>query len=243
MIFLKKRTLWAGAFCFCAGIGLSLLLTGLFAAPHRPVFAAAGGAPVVWIIDPGHGGEDGGAVSPDGIAESGINLDVSLRLNELLRLTGQQTLMTRREDLSVCDDGLSTIRARKASDIRNRTALVNETPNGVLVSIHQNSLPSSPETHGAQAFWNNTQGGETLASFVQDTLNSAINTERPKHPRQIPKTVYLMNHIAAPAVLVECGFLSNAAETTQLTNPDYQTKLAVAITAGCLCATAGEDQP
>jgi len=237
MILIRKRALWALALCACSVLGLaSVLWVGL---ADRPVFAPAEGTPVVWVIDPGHGGEDGGAVAASGVQESRINLEVSLRLQEVLRFAGQRTLMTRKEDLSVCDDGLPTIRARKASDIRNRVTLVNETAGAVLVSIHQNSLPSSPETHGAQAFWN--AEGELLAGRVQEQLNAVINTHRAKEPRQIPKTIYLMNHVTAPAILVECGFLSNAAETALLMEPDYQTKLAAVIAAGCL--GAGEETP
>ena len=239
MILIRKRALWALALCGCSVLGMaSVLWAGL---TTQPVFAPAERSPVVWIIDPGHGGEDGGAVSESGVQESGINLAVSLRLREILRFTGQQTRMTREADVSICDEGLPSIRARKASDIRNRVTLVNETPGAVLVSIHQNSLPASPETHGAQAFWNTQTGGEALAGAVQEVLNITINTHRAKNPRQIPQTIYLMNHVTAPAILVECGFLSNPAETALLGSPDYQTKLAAVIAAGCL--RAGEETP
>ena len=237
MILIRKRALLTLALCGCSVLGMaSVLWAGLAA---EPVFAPVERTPVVWVIDPGHGGEDGGAVSESGLQESGVNLEVSLRLREILRFSGQQTRMTRDGDVSVCDEGLPTIRARKASDIRNRVTLVNETAGAVLVSIHQNSLPSSPETHGAQAFWN--AEGETLAGRVQEQLNAVINTHRAKEPRQIPKTIYLMNHVTVPAILVECGFLSNAAETALLMEPDYQTKLAAVIAAGCL--GAGEETP
>jgi len=243
MILLKKRTLWIVAFCACTALGLGSVLWAGLTLPTQPVFAPEDGTPVVWILDPGHGGEDGGAVSKDGVSESRINLEVALRLRELLCLMGQSVLMTREADISVCDEGLSTIRARKASDIRNRTALVNATAGGVLVSIHQNSLPSSPETRGAQVFRNRQEGGEPLAEAVQDTLNQTINAGKPKSFREIPKTIYLMNHVTAPAILVECGFLSNEEETKLLMEPDYQTKLATIVAAGCLRALAGEDTP
>jgi len=237
MILIRKRALLTLALCGCSVLGMaSVLWAGLAA---EPVFAPVERTPVVWVIDPGHGGEDGGAVSESGLQESGVNLEVSLRLREILRFSGQQTRMTRDGDVSVCDEGLPTIRARKASDIRNRVALVNETPGAILVRIHQNSSPSSPETHGAQAFWNSE--GEALAETVQEALNSVVNTHRAKEPRKIPKTIYLMNHVTVPAILVECGFLSNAAETALLMEPDYQTKLAAVIAAGCL--GAGEETP
>ena len=240
MILVIRKRMVAGFALFCCFLAAfsALLWTGL--GPEQAVFASqTDGSSVTFVVDPGHGGEDGGAVSADGVTESQLNLDVALRLNDLLRFTGQKTTMIRTEDAAICDEGLDTIRARKASDIRNRVALVNETPGAILVSIHQNSLPSSPETHGAQAFWNSE--GEALAETVQEALNSVVNTHRAKEPRQIPKTIYLMNHVTVPAILVECGFLSNAAETDLLMEPDYQTKLAAVIAAGCL--GAGEETP
>ena len=150
--------------------------------------------------------------------------------------------MTRSDENAIHTDG-ETIRARKASDIRNRVALVNDAENAVLVSIHQNSLPSSPVTHGAQVFWNRQEGGETLAQLVQDSLNQTINSENEKQAKMIPDTIYLMKHITAPAVLVECGFLSNTEETALLQEPSHQMKLAAAVTAGCLRTLAGEELP
>ena len=98
----------------------------------------------VLIIDPGHGGEDGGAVANDGTAESGINLSVALMVEDLARLAGWDTVMTRREDISIHDEGSETIREKKNSDLRNRVALCNSVEGGILISIHQNSLPSVP---------------------------------------------------------------------------------------------------
>ncbi|MBQ7871851.1 MAG: N-acetylmuramoyl-L-alanine amidase [Oscillospiraceae bacterium] len=205
-----------------------------------PVFSLREGVPVTVVVDPGHGGEDGGAVSGDGVEESRLNLEVSLRLNELLRFTGQRTIMTRSEDISISDEGLDTIKARKASDLRNRVALVNGTENAVLLSIHQNSLPSSTVTHGAQVFWNTQPGAEELAVCIQDVLNGAVNTGNEKHPKAIPQTIYLTKHAQAPSVVVECGFLSNPAETLQLQQPAYQVKLAAAVAAGYLRCLKGE---
>ena len=188
----------------------------------------------VLIIDPGHGGEDGGAVANDGTAESGINLSVALMVEDLARLAGWDTVMTRREDISIHDEGSETIREKKNSDLRNRVALCNSVEGGILISIHQNSLPSVPSVHGAQVFWNRQEGAEALAESVQTALNGAINAGNEKKAAQVPSSVYLMKEITVPGVLVECGFLSNAAETERLRDPAYQTKLAAAIAAGVL---------
>lgn len=239
IFFIRKRyLLGSGLFC-CFFLALATVLWAGHLS-HVPAFAALEDPSITVVVDPGHGGEDGGAVSPGGVAESQINLAVSLRVNDLLRFAGQRSVMTRAEDISIHTEG-DTMRARKASDIRNRVALVNQTVNAVLLSIHQNSLPSSTVTHGAQVFWNTAEGAETLAQVVQDSLNECINAGNEKHPKQIPGTIYLMKHVTAPAILVECGFLSHTGETELLQEPLYQTKLAAAITAGYLrCLAGGE---
>lgn len=185
------------------------------------------------VIDAGHGGEDGGAVSADGVVESGINLAVARDLDALLTLLGEDTVMTRTEDISVYSEGAQTLRQKKRSDLENRVALVNGTPNAVLLSIHQNSLPKSTRTHGAQVFFGGIAGSDTLAQSVQTALNSAVN-DADKEAKRISSDVFLMKNVTVPAVLVECGFLSNREETEKLQQPDYQTKLAVVIAAGFL---------
>lgn len=237
IVLLYKRNLMLfGLFC-CFFIGMAAVLWNGNAVP---VFSAREDVPVTVVIDPGHGGEDGGAVSPSGIAESRLNLEVSLKVHDLLCFAGQRTVLTRSEDVTICDDGLDTMRQRKTSDLKNRVRLVRETENSILLSIHQNSLPSSPITHGAQVFWNQIEGADVLAESIQDALNSGINAGNEKHPRQIPNSIYLMKSINSPGILVECGFLSNAVETERLQDPAYQLRLAVAISAGYLNAEAVE---
>ncbi|WP_298034989.1 N-acetylmuramoyl-L-alanine amidase [uncultured Dysosmobacter sp.] len=233
MILLLRMSKRSLAACFCCF--LAVLAWVIFAGHHQtflPVFAASESSPV-FIIDPGHGGEDGGAVSPDGVAESHLNLAVARQVSDLLRLLGQQTVMTRTEDVTICDPDLATIRQRKASDLKNRVALVNGTENALLVSIHQNSLPSSTVTHGAQVFWNRQEGAEAMAERVQEALNSTVNAGNEKKARQIQPTIYLMKHVTAPGILVECGFLSNKEETLRLQDPAYQRRIAAAVAAGC----------
>lgn len=186
------------------------------------------------VVDAGHGGEDGGAVAADGTVESGLNLAIARRVRDLLTFAGVPTTVTREGDAAIYDPGSATLREKKVSDLHNRVALVNELPGAVLLSIHQNSLPSSPSTRGAQVFWNRQEGAEELASSIQESLNGAVNAGHEKKAAQVPSSVYLMKEITAPGVLVECGFLSNAAETEQLKDPAYQTKLAAAIAAGVL---------
>ena len=231
VILLRKRDLILSCLFCCFLLGLSAVL---WKGSAIPAFHVREEVPVTVVIDPGHGGEDGGAVSPGGVAESQINLAVSLRVSSLLRFAGRRTLLTRSEDVTICDEGLDTMHQRKVSDLKNRVGLVEASEAAVLLSIHQNSLPSSPVTHGAQVFWNRQEGAEALAGSIQEALNAGINAGNEKHPRQIPDSIYLMKNISAPGVLVECGFLSNGPETERLQDPAYQLRLAAAIAAGCL---------
>ena len=245
MIFLIRKTDLRKALLCCGGFLCAACVFHLLAGelPAVSVFSARAETPVTVVIDPGHGGEDGGAVSSGGVAESHINLAVSKQVRDLLRFAGQRTVMTREEDVTICDEGLGTIRERKASDIRNRVNMVEETENAVLLSIHQNSLPSSPVTHGAQVFWNQQEGAEEWAEVIQTALNSTVNVGNEKHTKRIPSTVYLMKHVTVPAVLVECGFLTNREETTLLQDETYQRGLAVSITAGYLRGISEGEAP
>ena len=218
-----------------------LLLCGTFVRGALPVFRPSG-VPErsVIVIDAGHGGEDGGAVAADGTVESGINLAIAQDLDALLRFLGCETRMTRTEDAAIYSDGARTLREKKASDLKNRVALVNETPNAVLLSIHQNSLPGHPTVRGAQSFHNGKGTAETAALSIQQALNDAVN-ERDKAAKRIDDSIYLMKHADCAAVLVECGFLSNREEAARLQQEDYQKTLAAVIAAGYLRWSAGED--
>lgn len=237
MIVLRGRHLcWMGLFlCFVAALA-AVLWHG--SAAYTSAFSASSfdEGPTV-VVDAGHGGEDGGAVAADGTVEAGLNLAIALRTRDLLTFAGVDTVMTRSGDAAIYDDSAATLREKKVSDLKNRAALVNDTPNAVLLSIHQNSLPSSPATHGAQVFFNGAEGAVPLASGVQEALNQAVNTEKAKSPAAIGSSVYLMQNITAPGILVECGFLTNEAEAALLQTPEHQLRLAAAITAGLLNAS------
>ena len=237
----KQLLLSAGLLLFLFGLGFTLHAGT--EASLETLGPLASGSPVV-VIDAGHGGADGGAVSADGTIESSLNLQISLRLNDLLRLLGQQTEMTRREDISIHSEDADTLHEKKVSDLKNRVALVNGLDRAVLISIHQNKLPSSPKVHGAQAFYNHVDGSAAIAKSIQTSLNQSINRSNPKSEKKISPKIYLMKNVTAPAVLVECGFLSNPAETDQLKDGQYQLRLAAAIAAGYLnCDSSGKEVP
>lgn len=185
------------------------------------------GRPVL-VLDAGHGGEDGGAVSLTGVPESQINLAIVQKLDLLLGLWGQSPVVLRQEDVSLHDPSADTLREKKASDLKNRVAMVEGTENGVLLSIHQNMFTDA-KYHGAQVFYAPTQGSQEFAVFTQEVLRQAVDQANERQAKPIPDTVYLMNHITRPAILVECGFLSNPEEEGKLRSEGYQLQLAAAL--------------
>jgi len=180
------------------------------------------------IIDPGHGGIDGGATSCTGVLESAINLEIALRLNDLVRFLGYETVMIRTTDTSIYTEG-NTIAAQKISDLKERVRIVNDASRGVLVSIHQNTFSDS-RYGGAQVFYANTDGSKDLANAIQTAFVGALN-HGSKRTCKKSTGIYLMEHIRATGVLIECGFLSNPTEEAKLRSRDYQQKLCIVISA------------
>ncbi|MBE6927939.1 MAG: N-acetylmuramoyl-L-alanine amidase [Ruminococcaceae bacterium] len=180
------------------------------------------------VIDAGHGGEDGGAIAVTGQKESQINLEISLRLRDFLHLLGIRTEMIRTSDRSVYTEG-NTIAQKKVSDIRHRVAMVEDTPGAVLISIHQNHF-SEEKYRGAQVFFGQSEESKALAQALQAALKGQVDPNNRRECKPA-RNIYLMEHVHCTAALIECGFLSNYAETQQLLEPSYQKKLSAAI--GC----------
>ena len=139
-----------------------------------PVSSVGGTAQYIFVIDAGHGGEDGGASTAEGVAESGINLSVSRKLDDLMHLLGRKTVMVRREDTAVYSPGCKTFSEKKVSDLHNRVNLVNETTGAFLVSIHQNQFPESKYS-GAQVFYNSVAPAEDTAKALQSKLDASLD--------------------------------------------------------------------
>ena len=186
--------------------------------------------PFTVIIDAGHGGFDSGKVGIDGTLEKDVNLSISKKLERLLRAADVKVLMTRTEDLGLYEESLGN---KKRQDMANRAALMNQTNADCIVSIHQNSYPEE-SIDGAQVFYYaGSETGRTLASLIQRTL---VNDVDPSNHRMEKSndTYYLLKNVSAPLVIVECGFLSNSAESKKLVDDTYQQKLAWAIHMGIL---------
>ena len=179
-----------------------------------------------FIIDAGHGGVDGGAVSCTGRPESTYNLEISLRLRDLIHFLGYRTKMIRSEDISVYTSG-ETIAEKKISDLKERVRVCNETEGAILLSIHQNTFSDSRYS-GAQVFFSGTEGSDQLAERAQEALVRSLN---PGSNRKAKKSsgVYLLEHINCPGILIECGFLSNPEEEARLRSKDYQKEMCCVI--------------
>lgn len=217
---------------FCIGLLAVALLFAAISVLCRvdvlPTIGKATSAKCI-ILDAGHGGEDGGAISCTGINESELNLQIARRLNDFLLAIGRPTKMLRTQDVSLHTGTCSTIAEKKRSDLKHRVQMVQETENALLVSIHQNQFPES-KYHGAQVFYAASDGSEALAECLQSALCTGLD---PSNRRQIKPAdkVYLLSKVTCPAVLVECGFLSNPDEEARLRSDDYQKRLAAVI--GC----------
>jgi len=181
-----------------------------------------------WILDAGHGGEDGGAVSLSGIKESTINLDITLRLDQMLGFLGEISEVLRNTDISLHDAGAVTLREKKVSDLKNRVTAANALPEATLVSIHQNTF-ADPKYRGAQVFFARTQGSEEFADAVQNALTSKLQSDNTRQAKPIDEKIYLMNHIKNCAILIECGFLSNPEEEKLLQDSTYQNMIAMVV--------------
>ena len=186
------------------------------------------------IVDAGHGGEDGGAIGIDGTVEKNINLDIALKLRNILKFYGFDVIMTRTDDVMTCNDNLKTLRERKVSDIHNRFALIEENPDAVFVSIHQNKF-SDTSQHGTQVFYSGyNEKSKKLAEYIQDSVKNNLQPQNSRVVKKSGSGIYLLYHAKTPAVLVECGFVSNSDEVKQLNNEEYRMKIALLIADGIL---------
>ena len=187
----------------------------------------------VLIIDAGHGGLDGGASSADGTLESTVNLAVAQRLDFLARFFGAETVMTRTSDELDYPDSAVTIREKKNWDQKTRVELIASVQNAVLISIHQNIYPD-PRPHGSQVMYGTASGSRELGELAHGLLIETLNPENRRVAEPVSDKIYLMRKAQCPAILVECGFMSNPQESGLLADSGYQTKLAMVLLASYL---------
>lgn len=195
---------------------------------EKTVFSNSNSNEFCIVIDAGHGGEDGGAVSPDGVYEKVLNLDIAKRLKELFSLCGYKVIMTREEDIST--DNTEDFNKRK--DIRNRVNLINAQKNAILISVHINKFPQSIYS-GAQMFYSAKNGNSRqLAEVMQDIIKVSLQPNNNRLAKPIPNSVFLFKNVNLTAVLAECGFLSNPEELSLLKTDEYKQKMAICLFLG-----------
>lgn len=204
------------------------------AAVFAKIFVSNGGLePVInqnsrstLVLDAGHGGIDGGAISDSGLKESDINLQIALKTEALVRFLGIDTVMTRETDTDNSDNKAYS----EHDNLVQRVKLANSTENAVLISIHQNKFPSAVVS-GAEVMYSDNDDSKALGLITQDNLVALLDSSNRRVARPAPKELLLTSSVECPTILVECGFMSNPQEVQKLASNDYQLKLA-AILAG-----------
>lgn len=190
-------------------------------------------APVI-IIDAGHGGFDSGAVAEDGTVEKNINLQIANKTSKILKLCGFDVIMTRTADTGTEDDVNTSIKKRKKSDMSNRLQLMKDNSNAIYISVHLNKFTTS-SANGAQVFYTpNYKQAYDLAQCLQNSITNLVQPQNTRVVKQGTNSTYLLKNATVPAVIVECGFISNKLELEKLKTDDYQSKMAFAITSGII---------
>lgn len=187
--------------------------------------------PVI-VIDAGHGGEDGGTQSHTGILEKDINLSIAFKLDKILKRYGFETVMVRTEDKMIYDEGCTTVKSKKTSDLHNRMKIMHSFKNCIFISIHQNHFDQEKYS-GAQVFYRpkHTES-EALAKSIQNSIISSLQKDNTRQIKSCGTDVYLINKAVSTAVMVECGFMSNKTEAEKLNDNYYQYEMALAVARG-----------
>ncbi len=184
------------------------------------------------LLDSGHGGMDGGCSTAQGVTEKGINLDIMLSVRDMCRLYGYDVAVTRDRDISIHDSGVTGIRNQKVSDMENRLELFNAYPDAVCLSIHQNTY-TDPKYNGAQMFYSSTNPeSERFASILQRLFVQNLQPDNMRETKLCGKELYLCYYCENPAVMAECGFLSNPDEAARLTDASYRKQVAYTLFTG-----------
>lgn len=199
------------------------------AAQLHAVETAAIREPSCLVIDAGHGGIDGGAIAANGAKESDINLAIALKLEKLAELVGVRTVMTRTDDSRRTD----ILSYSEHEDLVHRTQIINAVPNAVLISIHQNCYPTS-QPWGAQVLYAVGTDSRRLGQMTHENLVSALQPENRRLAEPASSGLYITSNVTCPAILVECGFISNDLELERLTDDSYQSSLAAVLMASYL---------
>lgn len=186
------------------------------------------------LVDAGHGGVDGGAVATDDTLEKDLNLKIALKLENLLKFLGFDVVMIRQTDVSIHNDDAKTIRQKKISDLKNRLKLLDEGNCECLISVHMN-MYSEEKYSGTQVFYGGkNEYSKILAEKIQTAVKYHLQQQNERVIKESTKSIYILYNAKKPAVMVECGFLSNNNELLKLKDDTYQLKMAFCIADGLI---------
>ena len=207
---MKKRYFY----CFAAALSLIALISAFSTSKKIVSVMNNNATPFVptLIIDAGHGGIDGGAVGVDGSLEKEINLSIAKKLASMAKVYGYNVIMTRKKDISIHDDDVTGIRNQKVSDIHNRLKISEDNPGALFISIHQNKFSQS-QYWGTQVFYGqNNPESKKIAEIIKNSISDSLQPENTREIKPAQKNLYILYNSGNPAIMVECGFLSNREE-------------------------------
>jgi len=185
------------------------------------------------VLDAGHGGIDGGAEAKNGLLEKDLNLKITLKVKEILEKEGIKVILTRKDDNDLCDNEEEKIKSRKNQDLNKRVEIVNNSNANLLVSIHMNSFPQEKYS-GWQTFYKkNCVYSSEVAKLIQENIKTTTQIENNRVAMEI-NGVKIIEKSTIPAILIECGFLSNKDEAQRLNTEEYQNQIAQGIANGII---------
>lgn len=243
---MKNKLKWLAGFF---SLSLCMLLVSYFLGNTEKllrntsaVSADAVTGPVTVVIDAGHGGEDGGCIGADGTLEKDLNLTIAKNVSDMLSASGVSVRLVRQDDALLYDmygDLEDYTGKKKTYDLKNRVRFAKESECEIFVSIHMNKF-TQPEYNGLQVYYSgNDSDSITAALRIQEHVRDYLQPDNDRQIKRAGSNIYLLHRLQMPAVLVECGFLSNPYELENLKDPEYQKKLSLCITAGILDGLAG----
>lgn len=224
--------------CFVASfliIASGLIFFSIYISKHNPIsytydnaFDSLSGDTII-VIDAGHGGEDGGAIGTNGVYEKNINFEISLNLYKLLKCSNFSVVLTRDKDILLYDTNTNYVGRKKALDLAKRLEIAQSYENCIFISIHQNSFSDSKYS-GLQVYYSKNNGDSLLlAETIQKTTKEYLQSQNTRKVKSADKNIFLLHQLTSPAVLIECGFLSNPEECDLLSTEEYQLKMATVI--------------
>ncbi len=214
-------------------LGFSLWFTGRENSKNQtlsPTFS--GKSYKTYVIDAGHGGEDGGAIAEDGTTEKELNLQLSSSVCLLFELNGNNAVATRETDTLLYDKygDLDNYKGKKKIyDLKNRVRITNEQESPVYIGIHMNKFPQE-KYKGLQVYYSqNNQKSKDFAINVQKNTHTYVQNDNARIAKSGDSSIYILSSLDCPAILVECGFMSNGEELALLKTERHRRNIATVI--------------